>query len=169
MVQGLFIPADEMIAPGLRSVEGRDDFEEVLDGWAEATDLPELNATLYVHGNGHALDLPFNRRATYLWWFHEPEAIGRARLVGDAVLLGAVNADGTCTGLPVAIWDRILSRATYNVARKETTDVRWHPSPLDHDDYFEAVVWATLLLEHAPGLEVRIDQVGPAPFNNPPT
>lgn len=35
----------------------------------------------------------------------------------------------------------------------------WHEEPIDRDDYLETAIWAALLLEMSPTLEVRIDRV----------
>lgn len=156
MVRGIIIPAIDSKPPARQDLVDLEDYQHAVGGWIEVIDLAALTAALFINEEGLIRRLPFNRRATFLWWFHEPGARGRARLVGDVVIVGSPDVNGDSSDLPEAVAALLLTRATYNVATREPSDSRWHPSPDDHDDYFEAIVWATLLAEHAPGLHVVV-------------
>jgi len=157
MVHGILIPASDSRPLALQPFDRLEDYQLAVNGWIEAVDIPDIVATLYVNEEGLLRQLPYNRRATFLWWFHAPAARGHTRLVGDAVLVGLPDSDGASTNIPTGIARRLLERTPFTVSIREPSDARWHPSPVDHEDYLEAIIWATLLMEHAPGLQVRVD------------
>ena len=156
MVQGIIIPAadsEPLVGAEFAKLE---DYQRVVGGWIEAVDIPDLNATIYVNEEGLLRGLPFNRRATFLWWFHVPASRGRARLVGNAVLAGGVNPAGNSTDLSPAVSKLLLTSGEYNVSTREPGSSRWRSEPEPHEDCLEAIIWATLLQDYAPGLQVRV-------------
>ncbi|SIS19789.1 DUF3846 domain-containing protein [Microbacterium sp. RURRCA19A] len=99
MVQGIIIPADNTAPLRAAILDSLEDYQRAVGGWIEAVDIPDLGVTIYVNEEGLIRDLPFNRRATFLWRFHVPQARD-ARLVGDIVVVGLADDDGENTELP---------------------------------------------------------------------
>ncbi|CAN3702733.1 hypothetical protein MMX123_02763 [Microbacterium sp. MM2322] len=159
MVQGIIIPADNTAPLRASTLDSLKDFQRAVGGWFEAVDIPDLSVTMYVNEEGLIRDLPFNRRATFLWRFHVPQARD-ARLVGDVAVVGVTDDEGENTELPHELRRRLLERGIYRVRSREHAEGRWHEEPIDRDDYLETVVWAALLREMSPTLEVRIEHVG---------
>ncbi|APZ35620.1 hypothetical protein BOH66_16310 [Microbacterium aurum] len=156
MVHGIIIPASD--SEPLVGVEFAklEDYQRVVGGWIEAVDIPSIDATMYVNEEGLLRALPFNRRATFLWWFHVPASRGHAQLDGNAVLVGGVNSAGHSTDLSPAVSKLLLGAGECNVSTREPDSKRWRSEPDVHEDYLEAIIWATLLQEYAPGLQVRV-------------
>ncbi|MBF4563304.1 DUF3846 domain-containing protein [Microbacterium sp. VKM Ac-2870] len=160
MVHGIIIPASDSEPLVSAEFEKLEDYQRVVGGWIEAVDIPELNATIYVNEEGLLRGLPFNRRATFLWWFHLPVTCGRARLVGNAVLVGGVNPAGNSSDLSRAVSHLLLASGEYNVSTREPGGARWRSEPEPHENYLEAIMWAALLQEYAPSLQVRVTPIG---------
>lgn len=97
MVQGIVIPAIDSMPLAVREFAGLKDYQEAVGGWIEAVDIPDLGITIYVNEEGLVHHLPFNSRATFLWWYHWPASRNVAMLVGEAVIVGMPDHDGeTC-------------------------------------------------------------------------
>ncbi|SIS10855.1 DUF3846 domain-containing protein [Microbacterium sp. RURRCA19A] len=158
MVQGIIIPADNTAPLRIATLDSLEDFQRAVGGWIEAVDIPNLGVTMYVNEEGLIRDLPFNRRATFLWRFHVPQAHD-ARLVGDVTLVGLTDEEGENTEPPSELGRRLLEPGVYRVRTREHGGSRWHEEPIDRDDYLETVIWAALLQEMSPALEVRIELV----------
>lgn len=160
MVRGIIIPADNSASLTAATFETLDDYRQIVGGWIEAVDIPNLGASLYVNEEGLVRGLPYNRRATFLWWFGVPQARGVAMLVGDAVLTGLPNTTNESLDVPAGIHAELLEPGTYRVWIRDHGDAQWHPEPIERDDYMETVIWATLVLEISPDSEVRIIRSG---------
>lgn len=158
MVQGIIIPADDTAPLRTGIFDSLADYQRAVGGWIEAVDIPELGVTMYVNEEGLVRDLPFNRRATFLWRLHVPQARD-ARLVGDVAVVGLTDDEGEHTELPIELWQRLLQPGIYRVQTRERVGGHWHEEPIDRDDYLETVVWAALLQEIAPAMEARIERV----------
>ncbi|KZE42051.1 DUF3846 domain-containing protein [Microbacterium sp. T32] len=158
MVQGIIIPADNTAPLRTSMLDSLEDCQRAVGGWIEAVDIPDLGVTMYVNDEGLIRDLPFNRRATFLWRFHVPQARD-ARLVGDVAVVGLTDDEGENTELPIELGRRLVEPGVYRVRTREHGGSRWHEEPIDRDDYLETVVWAALLQEMSPALEVRIERV----------
>lgn len=161
MVQGIIIPADNTAPLRASTLDSLEDYQRVVGGWIEAVDIPDLGVTMYVNEEGLIRDLPFNRRATFLWRFHVPQARD-ARLVGDVAVVGLTDEEGENTGLPSELGRRLLESGVYRVRMRELGKSRWYAEPIDRDDYLETVVWAALLQEMSPTLEVQIERADSA-------
>lgn len=157
MVQGIIIPADNTAPLTAAALDSLEDFQRAVGGWFEAVDIPGLGVTMYVNEEGLIRDLPFNRRATYLWRFHVPQARD-ARLVGDVAVVGLTDDEGEITELPSELLGRLLEPGIYRVRSREVGQEQWHEEPIDRDDYLETVVWAALLQEMSPILDVQIER-----------
>ena len=139
-------------------MDSLEDYPRAVGGWFEAVDIPDLGVTMYVNEEGLIRDLPFNRRATFLWRFHVPQARD-ARLVGDVAVVGLTDDEGESTELPSELRQRLLEPSVYRVRTREHGGSRWNEEPIDRDDYVETVIWAALLQEMSPALEVHIERV----------
>jgi len=147
MAQAIVIPAkdSEPIEPtDIRTLE---DHQAEVGGWIEHVDLPDIGVTLVVNENGIAEGLPFNRRATFFWWFHQPRAHGRARLLGDAVLVGVPDDDGDTTDVPASIAELLLVPEEFTVEARRFGEQAWHSDPSGHPSYVEALIWACMMRE----------------------
>ncbi|MDQ1076203.1 MULTISPECIES: DUF3846 domain-containing protein [Microbacterium] len=158
MVQGIIIPADNTAPPRTVRLDSLEDYQRAVGGWFEAVDIPDLGVTMYVNEEGLIRDLPFNRRATFLWRFHVPQAQD-ARLVGDVAVVGLTDDKGENTELSSELRRRMTEPGVYRIRTRERGRKRWHEEPIDRDDYLETVIWAALLQEMSPALEVRIERV----------
>ncbi|MBD8219568.1 hypothetical protein IFU40_13085 [Microbacterium sp. CFBP 13617] len=89
---------------------------------------------------------------------HVPQACD-AQLVGDVAVVGLTDDEGESTELPDNLRQRLLEPGVYRVRTRELGRSRWHEEPINRDDYVETVIWAALLQEMSPGLEVHIERV----------
>jgi hypothetical protein len=151
MVKGLFVPAN--VAEPVRELEldTLDDYLKAVDGWIEAVDVMPLGVTMYVNENGLSEKLPFNGRATYLWWFHVPGVRAGAGLVGNAVLVGLPGEDGEGTEIPAATLALLTSSERYVVLMK--VDGTWFRHRNINRDYWEVILWAMVKLTREPEIE----------------
>ena len=136
MVQGIIIPADNTAPLTASRLDSLENYMRAVGGWIEAVDIPDLGVTLYVNEEGLIRDLPFNRRATFLWRFHVRQA-RNARLVGDVAVVGLTDDEGENTELPSDLRRRLLKPGVYRVRTREQGKTRWHEEPIDRDDYLE--------------------------------
>ncbi len=147
MVKALRIPteADEPITE--LQVDWLEDFQAVVGGWIEPVDIRALGVTVYVHEEGLVLNLPFNSRATFLWWYFVPEARQKAMLVGPALIVGLPDRDGNSTDIPSAVVELLTGSRIWRVEVRTYGDPKWYRNQATYTDYFEALVWAMLTLE----------------------
>jgi len=162
VVRALRIPtdADEPITE--LEVDKLEDYQAAVGGWIEPVDIPGLGVTIYVHEEGLVLGLPFNSRATFLWWYCVPEARQKAMLVGPALVVGLPDRNGDSTHVPGDVAARFTRPGTWRVEAKPKAEPDWVQIPATYDDYFEAVVWAMVTLERWTDAEdVRVVPVPP--------
>ncbi|GAB3608356.1 hypothetical protein GCM10027414_04810 [Humibacter ginsengiterrae] len=170
MVTGIVIPADAEKALGERTFVNLEDYQAAVGGWIEAVDLPSLGVTIYVNEEGLLRHLPFNSRASFLWWYHVPEARQKAMLVGDAVLVGLPDRNGDSTDVPLLVRELLLTPAAYRVEVRTFGDPKWYQNQATYPDYWEAMIWAMVLLERWTAAEdVRIVPVAPVVLGGSPT
>lgn len=161
MVTGLVIPADAEQPLEQRAFARLEDYQAAVDGWLEAIDIHKLGVTIYVNEEGLRRHLRFNSRASFLWWYHVPEARQRAKLVGTAVLVGLPDRSGDNTELPGNL-RHMLTGGVWRVEVRTHGDPKWYGNQMQYTDYFEALVWAMLTLERWTAAEdVRVVPVGP--------
>jgi len=151
MVKGLFVPADEAEPVRELELEKLDDYLQAVGGWIEAVDVPALGITMYVNENGLSEKLPFNGRATYLWWFHVPAVRAHAGPVGNAVLVGLPDEEGDSTDVPATTHELLTSSERYVVLMK--IDGSWFRHRNVNRDYWEAILWAMIKLTREPEIE----------------
>jgi hypothetical protein len=147
MVRGVLIPAiDSHDLTACDAVE-LGDYQRAVGGWIEAVDLPAFGSTLFVNEEGLLRGLPFNRRATFLWWFHVSSARSHARLVGDALLVGLPDEAGEMTDLPDDALRSLLSDELWHLELRDAPGEAWSRDPSGGQSYIEAVVWSVLVSE----------------------
>lgn len=167
MVKGIYIPVDETESLEQREFATLDDYEAAVGGWIEAVDVPDLGVTVYVNEAGLLRHLPFNPRASFLWWYHVPGA-HQAMLVGNAVIVGALDENGDSTDVPQEVTDLLTGTSEYAVAIQiggtatpngsdgklssvllplTHGDPSWCISVTRHEDYFSAAAWAVVFRE----------------------
>ncbi|WP_405217767.1 DUF3846 domain-containing protein [Agrococcus sp. Ld7] len=162
MVSGIYVPADADQPLEQREFATFDDLAAAVDGWTTTVDLLDLGVTIYVNEEGLLRHLPFNSRASFLWWYHVPRTRQQAMLVGNAVLVGLPGRDGKDTDLPDAVRELLLAPVAYGVEVCRGVDSKWHTSPVTYPDYWEAIIWAMVLLERLDDVEeVRVVPVDP--------
>lgn len=86
-----------------------------------------MGVTIYINEEGLLRRLPFNSRASFLWWYYVPAA-RESLLVGDVVIVGWPDVDGESTDVPEAVL-QLLTK------------------PVEHG--------ITVRLDNAPGRDVR--------------
>lgn len=167
MSKGIYVPVDETEPLEQREFATLDDYQTAVDGWIEAVEIPSLGITIYVNEEGLLRSLPFNPRASFLWWFHVPGA-HQAMLVGNAVIVGALDENGESTDVPQEVVDLLTGASEYAVAiqmggTSEPSgsdgklssillplthgDPSWCVSVTRHEDYFSAGAWAVVFRE----------------------
>lgn len=162
MVSGLVIPAAAEEPVAAREFMRLEDYQTAVGGWIEAVDLPAFGITIYVNEEGLLRHLPFNSRASFLWWYHVPEARQKAMLVGDAVVVGLPDCKGESTNIPAAAASLLRSTAAFRVEVRLAGESIWHRIQATYPDYWEAIVWAMMLLERTSAAEdVRVAPIGP--------
>ena len=150
MVRGIHIPARITHQVTERQFEKLDDYQAGVGGNIEAVDLRLIDSTMYVNEEGHVHGLEFNPRATMLWWYWVPEARQKAMLVGDAVLVGWPDDEGNSTDLPQQMLGVILEADEFRIEVQWRSQDDWAViyAPLPYIDYFDAMVWALILMEN---------------------
>ena len=162
MVQGIVIPAEAEKPLEQHEFASLEDYQAAVGGWIEAVDLLDLGVTIYVNEEGLMRHMPFNSRASFLWWYHVPAARQKTMLVGDAVLVGLPDRNGDSIDLASEVRDRLLSPSRYRVEVRLAGASEWRRNPASFPDYLEALVWAMVLLERVPGaIVVRVLPVDP--------
>lgn len=156
MVRGLLIPSGEDPIEE-RTVASLPDYREAVGGWIEAIDLPDVGITIYVNEEGLLRQLPFNPRATFLWWYHQAEARQQTMLVGNALVVGLPDRSGESTDVPDAVAELFLRPGLWRV-EVQTTDGRiWFRNQMTYQDYWKALIGAMVTLERwKPAIDVRI-------------
>lgn len=184
-LRGLVIPWDPALDLEVRQLGELADYQAAVSGSIEAVDVPDLNVTFYVNEEGLLRRLPFNARATFLWWYHDPVARGISILVGDAVVVGARVDDEIGSDLKAetiaaltepgdwAIRTRLGIGPTWGAVLPRTLDVvfpivngdpRWFVSEACYGSYFDACAWAVMAQAHAGVKEVEL-----IPFRDVPS
>tara|TARA_R100000365_G_scaffold1682_1_gene5701 strand:+ start:1015 stop:1527 length:513 start_codon:yes stop_codon:yes gene_type:complete len=170
MVQAIVIPANDSEPIEPRDLRTLEDYQAEVGGWIEHVDIPDIGVTLAVNENGIAQALPFNRRATFFWWFHQGYGRGRVRLVGNVVLEGLDDTDDNPTDVPAAIAELLLVPGEFAVEARCSSGMEWRSDPSLHPSYVEAVVWACMVKELSEAsLELRITRTAGEPASEPPS
>lgn len=165
MVSGICVPAVAESPLEEREFADLKDYQTAVGGWIEAVDLPSFGVTIYANEEGLLRHLPFNSRASFLWWYHVPAARQKAMLVGDVVIVGLPDCHGNSTDVPIVVRELLLAPATYRVEVRTFDDPKWYSNQATYPDYWEALVWGMVLLERWTAAEdVRIVRVESKPI-----
>jgi hypothetical protein len=168
MVRALRIPTDAEEPVTELQVDTLEDHQAAVGGWIEAIDIHSLGVTAYVNEEGLLRHLPFNSRATFLWWYFVPEARQKAMLVGPALVVGLPGRNGDSTDIPRDAAERLLGPGVWRVEVRTVGDPKWYRNQATYSDYFEALIWAMVTLERWSAAEdVRVvpalgDELGEA-------
>lgn len=168
MVKGIHVPVDPSEPLEVCDFANLAAYQAAVEGWIEPVDIPDLGITIYVNEEGRLRHLPFNSRASFLWWYNVPQA-RQAMLVGNAVIVGMPDKNGDNTDVPDELVALLTAEGEYAVlikigddpawasyANSKVTSVvlpltsgapNWYLSSAQYGDYFEAAVWAMVLLE----------------------
>jgi hypothetical protein len=155
MARGVLIPAADSHDLTAYDVVGLEDYQRAVGGWIEAVDLPAFGGTLFVNEEGLLRGLPFNRRATFLWWLHVPRARNQARLVGDGLLVGLPDGAGQMTDVPDDALRALLSDELWHLELRDGPTEACSRDPSGGQSYIEAVVWSVIVSEVS-GAEARL-------------
>jgi len=157
VVKALRIPADADEPITAVEVSELEDYQAAVGGWIEPVDLPDLGVTVYVHEEGLLLSLPFNSRASFLWWYFVPAARQKAMLVGPVLVVGLPDRSGASTDIPPHVTEMLSQPGRWRVEVRVVDDPTWHRNRATYDDYFEALIWAMVMLERVTDAEdVRV-------------
>lgn len=143
MVTGVIIPADESLAISQHEFNDLRDYQEAVGGLIEAIDLDSPPMTFFANDEAKLVGLPFNQRATAMWWLHVPVAFGRDYLAGDVTLIGQPDEKGDTQSAPDEFVRLLLEPTTYRV-QVQTADSgnAWSGNGRRFDSYFEAATYA---------------------------
>ena len=147
MVKALIIPTTEGEPITECEVNKLEDYQAVVGGWIEPVDIPALGVTVYVNAEGLMLNLPFNPRATFLWWYFVREARQRAMLGGPALITGMPDRSADSTDIPSEVVAMLAHPGEWRVEVRTVGDPKWYRNQMTYSDYFEALVWAMDTLE----------------------
>ncbi|GAB3260402.1 DUF3846 domain-containing protein [Kineosporia babensis] len=115
-----------------------DAYENLVDGMIEAIDLYHPEASFYINEEGKLRRMPFNERATALWWAHNSAARDQDWIVGPAVLHGPVGQDGESTSVPEELAALLLHTRTFRIETATAPDGPFDPQAGRYDDWFIA-------------------------------
>ena len=143
MVTGVIIPADEALAISQCEFNDLRDYQMAVGGLIEAIDLDDPSMTFFANEEGKLIGLPVNRRATMLWWLHNPATYGYDVLAGDAVLVGQPDQDGDTQSAPESIIGLLMDTPALKVeVQTEGPDSPWCGNARRFEDYFSAAAYA---------------------------
>lgn len=151
MVRAIVVPADPDEPLRELDTSVADAIGTAVGGYMEAVDLFDLGITIYVNESGMLQHMPFNSRVSFLWWHYALGGKRRSTLLGDAIIVGSPDEDGADTEVPSATWELLHTDAAYLVQVRLTGEDEWRVGLPVWLDYWDALMWATLLLEQSPG------------------
>lgn len=142
MPTGIVIPHDETAPMYEKELDDLAAYQAAVGGFIEPVRFFDVNLLIYANEEGKLRGLPFNRRATAIWWLHDRFARETDELVGDVVLLGA-NGGGT-RDIPPNLADLILRAEQYRVEIRLADRLGWHDRQTQLGTYVDAAVFALL-------------------------
>jgi Domain of unknown function (DUF3846) len=164
--RGLLIPADPDLPVLRRTFANLSDYQATVGGMIDAVDIRVLQLSLYFSEEGLVTGLPFNQRATFLWWLHDASARHHAVLTGDVCAIGMPDRDGNDTHVRESVASLLTGPGKYAVQAQLPGG--WYSTGLDFDAYLDAVVIAGLLLVgEDPVPDVRVAPPVKSPHSEP--
>lgn len=179
MVKGLLIPADLAEDVSVVELQGYQDYGTAVGGWFETIDVPSLPARIYVNEEGRLRHLPFNGRASVLWWYHATLP-RRAMLVGDVAVVGLDALTGDDVDVSQELAQRLTGSEEFALMVRmggdpillcrrpgggvhevllplASGDPRWVLTSARYESYFNAAAWAIALRDQWPAVvETRV-------------
>ncbi|MFB2556776.1 DUF3846 domain-containing protein [Herbiconiux liangxiaofengii] len=143
MPKAIVIPSDELNPPFEQTFEGLSQYQAAVGGFIEPIRLEKAKLTIFANEEGKLRGLPFNRRATALWWLLDPIAREVDELVGDVIILGA-PAGASERDVPADLSNLILRPMVLRSEIRLADRLGWHRTELRFEDYFSAAVNALL-------------------------
>lgn len=158
MPQGVLIPVDE--AEPLRVVDLKNvsDYQKLIGGWVEVTDLDSPEASIWFDEEGKLKNLPLNRRASLILWMHNPSFRDRDVVKGPAIVLGPGNEYGETQDVPAELKMLLTVRETLRV-EVQTADngEAWNTNQRRFPDWVDAYNFALALSDRWMAVErVRV-------------
>jgi hypothetical protein len=148
VVRAIFVPADDRQRVSPFDAGRPEDLSALVGDMTEGVDLVKLGITVYVDESGLVKRLPFNSRATFLWW-HDRQTAGDAILVGNAVIVGLWDDDGNDTDVPAETM-RLLTESRRLMAEVRSGTGPWQRPSDERGSYWDALVWSIVLLQTWP-------------------
>lgn len=143
MVTGVIIPADERLAVSRHEFNHLRDYQGVVGGLVEAIDLDHPQMTFFANDEAKLIGLPINRRATIIWWLHNPITYGFDVLSGDTVLVGQPDQDGDTQSAPAEFVSLLMDTPSFRVdVQTSGPDTPWYSNDTRFEDYFTAALCA---------------------------
>lgn len=143
MVTGVIIPADMASASRVEEFHELRDYQAAVGGLIEAIDLDSPPMSFFANEEAKLIGLPFNQRATAVWWLHVPVAFGRDYLAGDVVLVGRPDEEGETQSAPDEFVRLLLEPTTYRVlVQTADSGTAWSGNGRRFDSYFAAATYA---------------------------
>lgn len=142
MPRGIVIPHDLSVQPHEQTFENLASYQAAVGGYIEPVRMPRAKLLIYANEEGKVRSLPHNRRATALWWLHDPMMREQDELVGDVVLLGARGAAER--DVPSDLADLILLTDEYRVEIQIADRSGWYLVDTMQSDYFAAAIQGLL-------------------------
>lgn len=157
MVTGIVIPHETHLVLQKVEFQNLTDYQTAGGGYIETVKMDGHPLVIVANEEGKLRRLPVNRRATCLWWLLNPEGLGGEELVGDVVLLGAIE-HGDITSAPQKIIALLLESKTFQVqVRLSRQFDRWVSIGDPVNEFFEATLRALRLMQvWNPPSEVKV-------------
>lgn len=162
MARGVIIPHDEDLALCQKSFGDLADYQTAVGGYIEEISINPSRLTMFANEEGKMKGLPVNKRATILWWLHNPGARHRDVLVGDVVLIGPANAAGETLGIPDEMNQVLFQTETYKVEVQTSGSKNvWSTNARTFDDYFKAAAYGLRLADRWKNVQrIRVVAIG---------
>lgn len=139
MTHCIVTPANQTVPLAHTDLDNIQDYWTVVGGYVEATTFGGPALALLVDEDDKLKGPPFNRRATSLWWLHEPRARNIDFVVGAVVLIGAADNNGEASDVPAGIVTLLLEGRSFTIeARFTDAPDDWTGVSGVFTDYFEA-------------------------------
>lgn len=146
-INSVVIPADDEqpLRQGELPKEGLAERQQLVGGFIQGVDLGEPAARLYCNEDGKYMQLPVNRRATFLLWVHNPPFRNQDFIVGDAFLVGPAKHSAD-TSVPDEYVQTLFKATSFHVELRQEGSDEWQRHPQQFDDwvaaYEHAIGWS---------------------------
>ncbi len=158
MSKGVLIRCDDSVAPEVVDISGLDDVQIAVGGWVLPIEIPRAEVTLYLNEAQRCDRLRANTRVTSLWWFYDRQGRLKVMLMGDVVVASSSSdtddVDGARHPVLALLSD---SSSGFDIQTQSRSGADCYTTRSSFQNYFDALLWATLLGEHWwPSERVRV-------------